>query len=96
MGVVAYKLDMLVDSCVHPVFHVSLLHVAYGVTNLPPILPLHVFAILELVVEPSEVLNVRNTHSGQSKEVLIQWKSWAISKNFFVDFKKSVSFRLAS
>ncbi|CAO2826301.1 unnamed protein product [Amaranthus hypochondriacus] len=74
IGKVAYKLD-LPDTCaIHPTFHVSQLKAAIGsvpASNIPP----HLTADLELVAQPSEILDIRNRSSDpEQAEILVLWK----------------------
>lgn len=91
-GQVAYRLRLLVDSKVHPVFHVSQLKPVIGqgktIMPLPPILSQED----ELIVEPHELLETRYDEEGQL-EVLLFWKnlpshenSWMLLGNFKKQF----------
>lgn len=77
IGEVAHKLVLPADSQVHPVFHMSQLRRAHGVTNSSPLLPQQLNADIELIVEPEELLGVRNNRpTGLGEiEVLLKWKA---------------------
>ncbi|XP_060963318.1 uncharacterized protein LOC133032814 [Cannabis sativa] len=76
IGAVAYYLDLPTSSAVHPVFHVCQLRAAVGTAHSSPTIPPTLTADLELLVEPAELLNVRQrpTPTGAPMEVLIRWK----------------------
>ena len=75
IGSVAYKLELLPSSCIHPVFHVSCLKKVLG-TNIQgqTILP-ELDNEGSIFLEPEAVLNkhTRQLHSHSITEVLIQW-----------------------
>lgn len=77
IGEVAHKLGLPADSQVHPVFHMSQLRRAHGVTNSSPLLPQQLNEDIELIVEPEELLGVRNNRpTGLGEiEVLLKWKA---------------------
>ncbi|WOH08030.1 hypothetical protein DCAR_0727466 [Daucus carota subsp. sativus] len=77
IGKVAYKLDLPQDSRIHSVFHVSQLKKSVGLAQVSPTLPPQLNAEMELVVEPEEVLEVRQVQVGQNSqlEALIKWKT---------------------
>ena len=64
VGADAYKLQLPPSSKIHPVFHVSLLKKVVGNTPVPPTIPPQIDADLELVVEPEELLDVRQIRRG--------------------------------
>ncbi|KAL5570094.1 hypothetical protein UlMin_026669 [Ulmus minor] len=74
---VAYKLDLPPTTKIHPVFHVSQLRAALGMSSFSPTIPPQFTPELELVVEPEKLLGVRPKVNGQpgEVEVLLQWKS---------------------
>ncbi|XP_074346704.1 uncharacterized protein LOC141685510 [Apium graveolens] len=76
VGVVAYQLELPKDSRIHPVFHVSQLKRAVGQVPANPTIPTQLTEELELLVEPEEVLEVRQVKQGSNLklEVLIQLK----------------------
>ncbi|WOG96248.1 hypothetical protein DCAR_0415582 [Daucus carota subsp. sativus] len=76
VGKVAYKLELPASSRIHPVFHISQLKRFIGTAPVSPNIPDQLSPELELVVEPEEVLAVRQVHQGNSAhmEVLIKWK----------------------
>lgn len=76
IGQVAYQLELPSYSKFHPVLHVSQLKRAVGDTPVSPTLPTQLTAECELVVEPEQVLEVRQVQSGTGVklEALIQWK----------------------
>ncbi|GAA0174021.1 hypothetical protein LIER_27498 [Lithospermum erythrorhizon] len=75
VGEVAYKLQLLASSSNHPVFHVLQLSEAHGTIHSSPLLPPQLSPDMELIVEPAEVLGVRNSKPNRSgdREVLIMW-----------------------
>ncbi|TXG60193.1 hypothetical protein EZV62_014766 [Acer yangbiense] len=77
IGKVAYKLELPPTAAIHPVFHVSQLRQALGVTASAPTLPPQLSADLELVVVPESLLGVRpkSVATPGHMEVLIKWKS---------------------
>ena len=77
VGKVAYKLELPPTAAIHPVFHVSQLRAAIGPAHSSPTLPPTLSADLELIVEPAELLDVRErqTPNGLLVEVLIGWKN---------------------
>ncbi|KAH9650018.1 hypothetical protein KPL70_026202 [Citrus sinensis] len=77
IGKVAYKLELPQTAKLHPVFHVSQLRAALGVSPFSPTIPPQLTPELELVVEPEKLLGVRPKVNGQSGEVevLVKWKS---------------------
>lgn len=87
IGTVAYRLDLPPTSRIHPVFHVSLLKKAIGtgfqVQDLPSVLT----EDHELLVEPEEVLAVRELTQGVV-EVLIQWQSLPACENSWESAEK--------
>ena len=75
VGAVFYKLDLLLEAKIHPVFHVSCLKLKLGqkvhpIPTLPP-----VDADGQVCVEPIKVLQTRSRslRSREITEVLIQW-----------------------
>lgn len=77
IGKVAYKLELPQTAKLHPVFHVSQLRAALGMSSFSPTIPPQLTPELELVVEPEKLLGVRPKVNGQSSEVevLLKWKS---------------------
>ncbi|KAM3199056.1 hypothetical protein P3L10_034208 [Capsicum annuum] len=75
VGPVAYELELLSSSKVHPIFHVSLLHPAHGqqVVMLPAPLPL--IEDWELDISPAKILANRwiKEAGAFSLELLVQW-----------------------
>ena len=77
VGIVTYRLDFPVGSCIHNVFHVSLVRKHLGATpiaspHLPP-----TFDDSTVMPQPEAVLDRRVIHKGkyrQKTEVLIKWK----------------------
>ena len=72
VGRVAYKLELPKDCQIHPVFHVSQLKKVEGIdetATAPP--PLRVD--LELLVQPADILQVRQLQSRPHK-VLVLWE----------------------
>ena len=59
VGKVAYQLDLPPTAAIHPVFHVSQLRAAVGITLSSPTIPLSLTSDLELLVEPESLLHVR-------------------------------------
>lgn len=78
IGWVAYKMALPDHSKLHPVFHVSQLKRAVGTVPVSPTLPAQLTADLELVVEPEQVLEVRQVQTGNGLrlEALIKWKDF--------------------
>ena len=76
IGNVAYKLELPPTAHIHPVFHVSQLRRAHGVSNSSPVLPPQLTSDLEMVVEPAALLQVRPKVNGRNGEVevMIQWQ----------------------
>ena len=76
IGAAAYELALPEDSRIHPVFHVSQLKRVVGAAVTSPVLPPQLTADLELMIEPEELLEVRQLAKGDAKllEVLIKWK----------------------
>ena len=75
VGEVAYRLDLLSDSKIHPVFHVSCLKLKLGqqVSPLPTLPPLDEAG--QIISEPLAVLQTRTKtlRSRSITEVLTQW-----------------------
>ncbi|PKU61033.1 hypothetical protein MA16_Dca029063 [Dendrobium catenatum] len=74
IGAVAYRLKLPPTATIHPVFHVSQLRKAIGDYTANPELPATLTEDLEVVLEPLELMGVRQKEEG-TKEVLIQWKN---------------------
>lgn len=73
IGQVAYKLDLPLDSQIHPIFHVTLLKKKLGSkVSTQPQLPLHMEGQDELRVRPQAVLD-RRTRQNKT-EVLVHWQ----------------------
>ncbi|TXG60604.1 hypothetical protein EZV62_015177 [Acer yangbiense] len=77
IGKVAYKHELPPTAAIHPIFHVSQLRQALGVTVSVPTLPPQLSTDLELVVVPESLLGVRpkSVATPGHMEVLIKWKS---------------------
>lgn len=75
IGAVAYRLQLPTNAQIHPVFHVSQLKPFKGSETKSQPLPPHLSDILELQVEPLEVLRGRWKSLGgkQVAEVLVKW-----------------------
>ena len=76
VGEVAYKLDLLADSLIHPVFHVSCLKAKLGqqvtpISQLPSVSPEGI-----PMLEPEAILKSRSIklRSRTITQVLIQWQ----------------------
>lgn len=76
IGAVAYKLQLLEGSRIHPVFHVSLLKKYVGdlvvpLTELPPVIDKGLN-----ILEPQQILDTRWVKQGNKfeEESLIQWQ----------------------
>ncbi|XP_074366797.1 uncharacterized protein LOC141707499 [Apium graveolens] len=76
IGAVAYQLELPESSKIHPVFHVSQLKRAVGHAPANPTIPSQLTSELELIVEPEELLEVRQIQQGSVRklEALIKWK----------------------
>ena len=76
VGEVAYKLQLRVSSFLHLVFHVSQLRHAHGVAHSSSLLLPQLSMDLELIVEPTKVLEVccGQPNGRGDVEVLIKWK----------------------
>jgi hypothetical protein len=90
IGLVAYKLDLLPSSQIHPVFHVSCLKLKLGqhITPLPTLPPLSLAG--EIKPESKAVISRRMIKKGARPvtEVLVRWKgatveddSWELLRN---------------
>lgn len=79
IGPVAYKLELLPSSKIHPVFHVSLLKKAVQ-TPTEPVLPpeLEVSASDLLVLAAILASRLLTDHNEQVRQWLIQWKGCPI------------------
>ena len=77
---VAYKLALLPESRLHPVFHVSQLKQMLGNPDWVLPLPSTVTNDLEWVVEPLQIKDIKG--SGSEQVVLVQWKG-------FLDFEST-------
>ncbi|KAF5458662.1 hypothetical protein F2P56_022675 [Juglans regia] len=80
VGQVAYKLELLPISCIHPVFHISCLKKKLGqhhspLSSLPP-----VDLQGELTHEPEAILQrrMRQVHDRTVVDVLVQWKGASV------------------
>ena len=76
IGVVAYKVDLLIDAKIHPVFHVSCLKKKLGSHMSPLLVPPPMDANGELRLEPEAMLNhkMRKVANQAMTEVLIHWR----------------------
>lgn len=76
IGTVAYKLDLPPTSCIHPVFHISLLKKCAGTANVAERIPKNLTDAMELIVEPKSIRGTRSTSEPEEKrpDVLIRWK----------------------
>lgn len=90
IGSVAYHLELPPPATIHPVFHVSQLKKALGTAVASQQLLPHLDVSLEWVVEPDQVLEVRQAGKEQEVEVLIKWKDLPISESSW-EFAKSIS-----
>ena len=98
VGTVAYQLTLPPSSTIHPVFHVSQLRKAVGTAPTSLSLLPQLTAEMELLIEPTAILGVRQRHTGSTPvtEVLVQWKdlpdfeatweSFAAIQNQFPEF----------
>ena len=77
IGKVAYQLELPEDSRIHSVYHVSQLKRAVGQAPVSSQIPTQLTADLELLVEPEELLEVRQRQQGSMEklEELIKWKN---------------------
>ncbi|XP_068662857.1 uncharacterized protein [Aristolochia californica] len=89
VGSVAYKLQLLPESSVHPVFHVSQLRRAKGISLSSSLLPPQLNTELEMLVEPAAILNIRrlDKNGQQQMEVLVQWKDLPQFEATWEDFE---------
>ncbi|RVW35112.1 hypothetical protein CK203_085924 [Vitis vinifera] len=76
IGPVAYRLEFPSSTTIHPMFHVSQLKRALGSADLCQPLSLILVEDLEWLVEPDQVLDIRQSPNNNQPgiEVLIQWK----------------------
>ncbi|KAD7117361.1 hypothetical protein E3N88_04629 [Mikania micrantha] len=88
VGKVAYELALPPDSRIHPVFHVSLLKPARGVSPSAAIPPLPLNQDWELVLQPSKVLahRWRQCHQSPILELLISWDSRLVEEATWEDY----------
>lgn len=72
----AYKLSLPPQAKIHPVFHVSQLKQAVGVSGSVQQLPPTLTESLDLDCRPEKVLGIRNKITGNhtDSEVLIKWE----------------------
>jgi len=79
IGDVAYKLELPLNSRIHPVFHVSQLKKAVGSHVAEPELPKELEVEADQMIEPERVLAHREIlRSGQAvKQLLVKWKDYA-------------------
>nr|GEV35895.1 transposon Ty3-G Gag-Pol polyprotein [Tanacetum cinerariifolium] len=80
---VAYRLELPTGSCIHPIFHVSLLWSSHG-NPTPSNLPLPSIYIDDLpILQPDTILDQRIvTNNGKTKtQVLVKWKGHAIEES---------------
>ena len=77
IGVVPYKSELPSTSTIHPVFHISQLRCAKGLSHSFSLLPPQISKDLELVVELESLLEVCLQQNGPlgKLEVLIKWKN---------------------
>ncbi|KAM2131161.1 hypothetical protein ACFX1Q_012710 [Malus domestica] len=88
VGSVAYKIDLLATSKLHPVFHVSCLKKQLG-TGIVPATPLPVVTEDGIVEDyPMEILQHRVISNGNpsSTQVLVQWKHHSKEDATWEDF----------
>ncbi|GMY08147.1 Integrase catalytic domain-containing protein [Fagus crenata] len=79
IGQVAYKLELPLDTRIHPVFHVSLLKEKLGSKiSVQPQLPITVGDHNELRVRPMTILDRRKCRNVE--EVLVQWQGLPTSE----------------
>ncbi|PKU67234.1 hypothetical protein MA16_Dca015962 [Dendrobium catenatum] len=74
IGAVAYRLKLPSAATIHPVFNFSQLRRAIGDYTVNPELPVTLTEDLEVVLEPLELMGVREKED-ETNEVLIQWKN---------------------
>ncbi|XP_068662853.1 uncharacterized protein [Aristolochia californica] len=89
VGSVVYKLQLPPESSVHPVFHVSQLRRAKGISHSFSLLPPQLNTELVMLVEPAAILNLhRVDKNGQQRmEVLVQWKDLPEFEATWEDFE---------
>ncbi|KAL8114587.1 hypothetical protein AgCh_021450 [Apium graveolens] len=87
VGKMAYRLELPNITKIHHVFHISQLKKFIGQANVSTVLPPQLTAELELVVEPEELLEVRQVKEGGTTtlEALIQWKGLPIEEAIWED-----------
>ena len=73
IGKVAYELDLPPTANIHPVFHISQLKKVINADIPIQPIPLVITDKFEWVVEPEDLLQIREGASGM--EVLIKWKN---------------------
>jgi len=84
IGTVTYELELPSTAKIHPVFHVSLLHLTHGVKVpiSPPTLPIS--DKFELLLEPAKVLSHR--WKGPHLELFVQWKAQPKEESSWEDY----------
>ena len=91
VGKAAYQLELPKDCSLHPVFHVSQLKRAEGVTQAAVAVP-PLTADLEEVLQPVDILQIRHLPS-KPREILVLWDgrdeteaTWEDTSKFFATF----------
>lgn len=89
MGNAAYRLELPVESRIHPVFHVSQLKQVLDRDHVVTPLPSVLSAEDELVIEPEDVMDSRYDQEGHL-EILLKWRGLPDHESSWVRMSEAV------
>lgn len=86
VGTVAYRLELLAHSAIHPVFHISQLKKSIGATHR---VIADLLADFALNLEPEQILQTRTVQHGTDRvqQVLVKWNNLPSSLSTWEDYE---------